>query len=102
MGLKPKVEDAVKALKRTEKSKNDSYKHLRQEYKFVPFIFMENGRLGKEAKSFMLKLRDYAVSTGRIKQWEYYTKAYPVWATNIRKAVMAGYERFNQKDASQR
>jgi len=102
MGLKPKVEDAAKALKRTEKRKNDSYKHLRQEFKFVPFIFMENGRLGKEAKSFMLKLRDHAVSTGRIKQWEYYTKAYPVWATNIRKAVMAGYERFNQKDASQR
>ena len=89
MGLKPKVEDAAKALKRTEKRKNDSYKHLRQEFKFVPFIFMENGRLGKEAKSFMLKLRDHAVSTGRIKQWEYYTKAYPVWATNIRKAVMA-------------
>ena len=35
--------------------------------------------------------------TGRIKQWEYYTKAYPVWATNIRKAVMAGYDRFNEK-----
>ena len=39
MGLKPKVEDAVRALKRTEKSKNDSYKHLRQEFKFVPFNF---------------------------------------------------------------
>ena len=55
MGLKPKVEDASRALKRTEKYKNDSYmyKHLRQEFKFVPFVFMENGRLGKEAKSFM-------------------------------------------------
>ena len=52
MGLNPKVEDASKALKRAEKKKNKSYESLHQEFKLVAFVFLENGRLGKEPSNW--------------------------------------------------
>ena len=84
-----------------ERATITSYKNIKDEYTFIPFVIGTNGQFGKIASKFLRTLCDYMVSLGIYQKWHFYQLFLNNWHCSLTRGISLALDNYVNKCANQ-